>query len=122
MIEKLSEAIATMEGFYKPGSVANRLNNPGNLIYVGQRFAKSHPITGADGKVRRYCKFETPEEGWDAMKRQLRTFAGRGLTLLETIQRWAPREDGNDPDGYAAFVRRRLGVVDLETPLREITG
>jgi hypothetical protein len=122
MIEKLAEAIATMEGFYKPGSVANRLNNPGNLVYAGQRFAKARPITGADGKVRTYCKFEEAEEGWKAMHRQLRLFAGRGLTLLETIQKWAPREDGNDPDGYAAFVARRLGSVDLETPLREIIG
>ena len=121
MIEKLAEAIATMEGFFIAGSVAQRCNNPGNLVFVGQRHAKGHSITGKDGKIRTYCQFENPEQGWDAMKRQLRLFAGRGLTLLETIQKWAPACDGNEPHGYAAFVSKRVGV-DLRTRLEDIIG
>ena len=118
-LRKLAEAIAKEEGFYVPGTVANRLNNPGNLIFVGQRDAVGHQIIGKDRKKRLFCKFPTAEKGWAAMQRQLRLFASRNLTLLETIHKWAPASDGNDPHSYAAHVAQRVGFP-LDTPVQVI--
>lgn len=118
-MEKLAEAIARMEGFYLNGTVPNRLNNPGDLVFVGQHGAKPHPITGKDGKVRTYCEFATTEDGWAALHRQIQLDAGRGLTLLQFIHKYAPASDANDPKGYAAFVARFVGAP-LDTPLSQL--
>lgn len=119
MLENLARAIATLEGFYKPGSVPQRLNNPGDLIFVGQKNATAHAIVGKDGKTRVYCQFATVEEGWEALRRQIRLDARRGLTLIQFIHKYAPASDANDPKSYAAFVARRLSV-SLDTPLSQI--
>lgn len=103
---KFSEAIARMEGYYRPGkpSVAKRLHNPGNLVYARQRGAVPHIIRGADGKDRIYAQFPAPEDGWAALERQLALYAKRGLTVRESIFKWAPASDGNDPGSYLSFV------------------
>ena len=35
--------------------------------------------------------------GWLACDRQVELYAGRGLTVEQTIRKWAPADDGNDP-------------------------
>jgi hypothetical protein len=82
LIQRLAEAIARYEGFYVPGSVPQRLNSPGDLIFARQPGAKPHPITGRDGKVRTYAEFPTSDAGWEALRRQIRLDVRRGLTLL----------------------------------------
>ena len=54
-IVDLANAIATMEGYYKVGSLANRNNNPGNLIVgIGQ--------IGTDSKG--FAVFANASDGW----------------------------------------------------------
>lgn len=122
MIEQLAKAIAKEEGDETPGTVPNRLNNPGDLIYVGQAGAVPVKITGRDGKVRTFCKFATPEAGMQALQNDLRLKAKRGLTLRQAIYCWAPASDGNDPKSYLSFVCQQLGGVDPDTKLSVIIG
>lgn len=67
------------------------------------------------------------EEGWRILHALVGQYIegrytdGKPPTIAEMFQRYAPVDDSNDPDGYAAFVARRLGVapstrlVDLVT-------
>jgi len=121
----IAQAIAKKEGFYVPGSIAARNNNPGNLRSWG-----STPI------VSGYAKFATVQDGWNALYSQIQTNIGRGLTLNEFFagQRddlgnvilggysgYAPSKDGNQPIAYAAFVGSQVGIP-VDVPLNALTG
>lgn len=117
LIEGLAQAIASMEGFFKPGSLAARNNNPGNLRSWG-----SAPIAAG------YAAFQSVEQGWDALRAQIQKNVNRGLTLREffagkpgVYAGYAPSADKNNPEAYARFVAGRLGV-DVDTPLSQIAG
>lgn len=116
MVETIAQAIATFEGFFKAGTLAQRNNNPGNLRSWG-----SAPIR--DG----YAHFETAEDGWKALYRQIELNISRGLSLSEffggkagVYPGYAPAADANDPNGYARFVATRTGLpvdVPIQTAL-----
>lgn len=117
LVNDIAESIARMEGFYNPGTLAVRNNNPGNLRSWGK-----NPV------VNGYAQFATSEAGWAALKRQVQLLIDRGLTLKEffggkpgVYPGYAPAADANDPNGYAAFVAKRLGV-DVNTPLKSIAS
>jgi len=106
LIDTVSSAIASFEGYYNPGSVADRNNNPGNLRSWGNR-----PVR--DG----FALFDSPEEGWAALRRQVELNISRGLSLREffggkpgVYSGYAPAADSNDPNRYAEFVAARAGV------------
>lgn len=92
-------AIRDYEG--KPGDLSYKNNNPGNLRSVQGPF----------------LKFKTWEEGWNALLDYL-TRAATGkhkaykpeFTLLRFFQTYAPTADSNDPNTYAKYVAKRLGV------------
>lgn len=52
----------------------------------------------------------------------MQRYGQRGInTVLGAVSRWAPASDGNNPQQYAAYVSRRLGVgpndqIDLNNP------
>lgn len=101
-IESIAQAIATFEGFFRPGSRAQRNNNPGNLRYVGQPDA-----IGADGAG--YAIFPAVEAGWEALRRQIRLDASRGLTLEQFIGKYAPPSE-NPTGAYLSFVSQKTGI------------
>ena len=112
-LEAICEAIATVEGFYVKSehpTVSQRCNNPGNLMYVGQPGAVPYPVTGTDGKVRKYARYRSVLDGWGGLKRQVQLDASRGLTLAEFINKYAPATDLNDPRAYCNTVAKRLNV------------
>lgn len=85
-------------------SRAERNNNPGNLIYVGQRGASREAGGG------RFASFESPEDGVAALVRQLQLYGQRGTDTLETIMaKYAPPNE-NDTDAYIDTLAKRLGV------------
>jgi hypothetical protein len=115
LTDSISQAIATMEGWYKAGSIAQRNNNPGNLRSWG-----SFPIV--DG----YARFPTPDAGWAALRQQIDLNISRGLTLYEFFAGkpgvyggYSPSADKNDPGGYAVYVASRVGI-DPSIPLNQI--
>lgn len=115
--DQIAQAIATQEGFYVPGSLAQRNNNPGNLRSWG-----SNPIV--DG----YAKFPTLNAGWAALAQQINLNIGRGLNLYEffggkpgVYAGYSPATDKNRPREYAVFVASRIGL-DPSIPLNSIPG
>ena len=119
-LRQFSQAVGEMEGYYVTQAQAaarhipfptlpQKLNNPGDLIFVGQRKAVPFSVVGGDGKVRIYCKFETIEDGFEACDFQLELYAKRGSTVQGTINKWAPADDGNNPTSYTAGVCKLMG-------------
>lgn len=105
-IEAMASAIATMEGFFKEGSVSERNNNPGNLRSWGS-------LPTVDG----YVKFPSFETGMRALKSQIGKNIDRGLTMQEffggkpgVYGGYSPAADKNNPHGYAQYVAGRVGV------------
>lgn len=102
-IDNWCEAAKQMEGA-KP-----ERNNPGNLRFVGQKFAVN------DGG---FCKFDTYAHGYAALK-TLFTNACEGkskiysptMNLYEFYNKYAPSSDGNNPKHYAEFVANIIGVL-----------
>lgn len=127
-----ASAMKEYEGWGGPGSIVSgrvyptgtpsfRNNNPGNLKFAGQRGAVKAPDSD-------FAKFLTYEAGWAALIHQL-TIAVDGrsssfnptMTLLEFFAVYAPSKDNNDPNAYALFVARKLGVPPT-TPIGQIAG
>jgi len=99
----LASAIQQIEGYY-PGTLAYRNNNPGNLIFVGQAGA----ARGEDG----FARFESYEAGLDALYRQLDLYAGRGFTIQQMMDKYAPAgHGGNNPAAYAQSIASTAGVT-----------
>ena len=110
----LLSAIATAEGFFVPGSLPQRNNNPGDLDFAGQ-----------DGAVAagRFAKFEGLGCGTAANLRQICKDIQDGATLMTLIEKyWAPPGDGNDSARYLSETIRRVQqasglVIDPDTKL-----
>lgn len=98
----IAGAIQKQEGYF-PGSVAYQNNNPGNLIYAGQR--------GATADANGFAVFPTYQDGLDALDNQIQLYAGRGLTITDMMNVYAPAsQSGNNPALYASNVAGALGV------------
>lgn len=87
------EAIATQEGFYARGLIPNRPqrnNNPGDLEW--------HPWMKACGSNvgdPRFAVFDTPAEGFTALRTLLEKPLYKGKTISQVINIFAP---GNEND------------------------
>lgn len=104
--QSIAEAIARMEGFYVPGTLAQRNNNPGNL--------RSGP--GQVGTAGGFAVFPDAQTGWEALARQVDLNISRGLNLFQFFgggqgyPGYAPSSDSNDPNRYANFVAQQTGI------------
>jgi hypothetical protein len=115
LVEAIAQAIAKEEGFYVPGSIAQRNHNPGNLRSWG-----SAPI------VSGYAVAPDDATGWSWLYSQVQTNIGRGLTLNEffagkpgVYDGYAPSADKNRPYAYAAFVAGQVGIP-TDVPLNAL--
>jgi hypothetical protein len=102
ILSKIAESIATLEGYYRPGTLAQRKNNPGNLVFVGQEGAKKDPQS-------RFASFDSTEAGWNALKRQVLLDASRGKTLQEFVYKYAPPTENNSAR-YLTNLSRETGI------------
>lgn len=106
LTDTLAQGIATFEGFFKPGTLAQRNNNPGNLrAGVGQ--------IGTDPNG--YAIFPDVQTGWNALYNQISLDAGRGATLESFLYKYAPPSE-NDTQNYLNFLVSEVGVA-ADTPL-----
>ena len=84
-------------------------NNPLNLTYVTGKDGK--PVwKGATKGEEGFAQFETPEQGIEAGKQQIRVDANRGHTLNSFIYKFAPPTD-NDTEGYIDFLKKELNIT-----------
>ena len=81
-----------------------RNNNPGALEYRGQRGATS------DG---RFAIFQTPQDGFNALVRQIKLDGSRGHSLSSFIQKYAPKSE-NKTEQYIDFVSGKTGIGSYE--------
>jgi len=100
------EAVATMEGFYRTGSLAQRRHNPGNI--EEGRFAQAHGAMASDGD--RFAAFPSDIVGF-AAARALFKSAYLGLTITAAIRKWAPAQDGNNVLAYIDGVCEMTGFT-----------
>lgn len=107
LTEAIAQSIATMEGFFKAGTVAQRNHNPGNLRSWG-----NYPVVGG------YVQFPDDNTGWQALYTQVNRNIDRGLTLQEffggkpgVYAGYSPSADANDPRGYAQYVAGQVGIA-----------
>lgn len=87
-------------------SVAERHNNPGNLVFAGQRGAtKGETVAG-----HTFAKFQSTEEGVAALYRQLQLYQKRGIdTLTEIMGVYAP-EGANNTGAYIKALSKTTGL------------
>lgn len=106
----LLEAIAHIEGFYVTGSRPNRNNNPGDIEWGP--FARSHGATAIEtvpaGEKARFAYFPAPEIGFAALHALLSSSAYAGLTIEETINKYAPPSENNSAN-YLNYVCDNVG-------------
>lgn len=90
----------------KGGTVAERHNNPGNLVFAGQRGAtKGETVAG-----HTFAKFQSTEEGVAALYRQLQLYQKRGIdTLTEIMGVYAP-EGSNNTGAYIKALSKTTGL------------
>jgi hypothetical protein len=105
-------AIEHREGYGHAGNLPTRTNNPGDLMFAHQIGAKPYPVVGTDGKTRVYASFTTIEAGLGALRFQILLDAGRGQTVEQFINGYAPASDGNDPNSYLAFCMKAIDCTD----------
>lgn len=142
LIESMAQAIAIKEGFRVTAEQARankmrfptraqRNANPGNIRRW--RDKQNQPYPTADG----YVDFVTwaggnydrgIAEGWRVLGVLLGQYIDGRYTpgiprpsLRQIFAVYAPAEDSNDPEGYAQFVARRLGI-DPDTPVLDVIG
>lgn len=91
----------------KPGTtVAERHNNPGNLVFAGQRGA----TVGETVAGHTFAKFQSTEEGVAALYRQLQLYQKRGIdTLTEIMDVYAP-EGANNTGAYIKALSKTTGL------------
>ena len=114
-IDSLAQAIARMEGFFTPGTLAARNHNPGNLRSgVGQ--------VGSSGG---FAVFASDADGWAALDHQISLHTD--LTLEQFFgggggyPGYAPSVDSNDPTQYAQNASQLTGIP-LGVPISTVMG
>lgn len=118
-IIKQKTALGINSVYIPTGSLADRNNNPGNLKFANQ----SGAVMGEGG----FAKFNTPEDGYQALVNQVQLDQSRGETLEQFISKYAPPTE-NDTTTYIQQVASNLGVdpsmkisdIDANTLAQEI--
>jgi hypothetical protein len=102
--KSIQELIAKYEGWLAPNSLTHQLHNPGALSFAHQ--------SGATRGTGEYAKWETDEEGWQALDRDLQAKIKKHQprTLRELLRFWDSRR-------YLRPMAKELGI-EPETKLR----
>ncbi len=114
-LEDLCSAIATMEGFFKPGSLAQVNNNPGNLrpwwpADQTSDIAKKRGLGDTNTPSGRFIVGIKLSNGIGALYCDVMLKIAEGVTLRQLLERWAPPSDGNNTQLYVSFVSQRTGI------------
>jgi len=111
--DSLLDAQARQEGFFKKGSIANRLNNPGNITYtetnknsewVGKLGGVAgDTVKGPDGKTRTFVKYPTPEAGRAAQRKLWENVYG-SKPIGDALAKWVDPSDSTSFNNYTKDV------------------
>ena len=95
------------------GSLNWRFNNPGNLISVKNQQGKIGVGVVYNPDEHSFAIFSSIESGENA-KRSLLKRKYKDYTIPEMMKKYAPGNDGNNPEAYANFIMSESGVVEGE--------
>ena len=142
LIEKITRAIAEMEGFYVTAArptLAQRNANPGNIRQWRDARGRPYPMHRGyvdfvawaserfPGASREEMSRRAIEEGWRILRVLVGQYfdgkytQGKPPSLDEMFRVYAPSADGNHPVNYARCVAGKIGVqpdqrlIDLVT-------
>ena len=104
----------------RPRGVRN--NNPGNIDRTDVVWQGEDRSIEARRAEPRFCVFKSPEYGFRALARVLRTYRERYrlTTVRGIVERWAPPVE-NDTGAYIAQVAHAVGVSpDAEVDVRRM--
>ncbi|MGQ8774290.1 TIGR02594 family protein [Serratia sp. NA_112.1] len=91
------------------GSLNWRFNNPGNLISVKNQQGKIGVGVVYNPDKHSFAIFSSIEAG-DNAKRSLLKRKYKDYTIPEMMKKYAPGNDGNNPEDYADFIMSESGV------------
>lgn len=111
LVGKLASAIATSEGYFVPGSIPSKNNNPGDL--------RGAPWLTNPKIVNNFVVFSSKPSGVAGLYHQIALDLARGLSLRSLIQKWAPPTE-NNTQNYLNETARRVGITNLDQPLQEL--
>ncbi|MDX6041227.1 TIGR02594 family protein [Scandinavium lactucae] len=95
------------------GSLNWRFNNPGNLISVKNQQGKIGVGVVYNPDKHSFSIFSSIEAG-DNAKRSLLKRKYKDYTITEMMKKYAPGNDGNNPEAYANFIMSESGVAQGE--------
>lgn len=95
------------------GSLNWRFNNPGNLISVKNQQGKIGIGVVYNPDKHSFAIFSSIEAG-DNAKRSLLKIKYKDFTIPEMMKKYAPGNDGNNPEAYANFIMSESGVAQGE--------
>ncbi|MCS2169615.1 TIGR02594 family protein [Scandinavium sp. TWS1a] len=95
------------------GSLNWRFNNPGNLISVKNQQGKIGIGVVYNPDKHSFAIFSSIEAG-DNAKRSLLKSKYKDYTIPEMMKKYAPGNDGNNPEAYANFIMSESGVAQGE--------
>lgn len=95
------------------GSLNWRFNNPGNLISVKNQKGKIGIGVVYNPDKHSFAIFSSIEAG-DNAKRSLLKRKYKDFTIPEMMKKYAPGNDGNNPEAYANFIMFESGVAQGE--------
>lgn len=139
LANRIADAIAAMEGFRNPRSLAHRNANPGN-VRQWRSGGDSYPTSGGYVDFVQWAADHYPDagilearriaedEGWRVLRVLARKYiqgdytSGKPPTFYEMFARYAPAADKNEPQRYAEFVAARLGVDPKQRIIDLIDG
>lgn len=102
----ICQAIAREEGVNVPGSIPNRLNNPGDI--EDGKFAQAHGALPNQGQ--RFAHFPDLNTGYACMRALLQCPGYKGLTIHQALNKWAPPVE-NNTSSYEANVCAWTGLT-----------
>lgn len=107
-------AQSRQEGMQIKGSIANRLNNPGNLIWapVQAKFGgvPGETIKGPDGKTRVFTKFPTPDAGYQAQQ-DLWARKYSSMTFEDALKKWVDPHNKTEFANYVDATLKSIGIT-----------
>jgi hypothetical protein len=108
------KAQARQEGVTVKGSIANRLNNPGNLVWapVQAKFggAPGETIKGPDGKTRVFTRFPSLDAGYQAQQ-DLWARKYSTLSFYDALKKWVDPHDDKEFANYVEATLKSVGIT-----------
>lgn len=126
VVDSIADSIATMEGFYKAGTLPQKNANPGDIRIWKDKMG---PYPQSDGYVDfnawAVTRGQSGEqagvnEGWRVLKVLVGNYIDGKYTksdptFVEMFSVYAPSSDANNPNAYAEYVAKQIGADPNQT-------